>query len=70
MWMSSSRCCAFFYTDASIDEDGIQTYLAERVAVEGVKALTCISRTDEIMSLRFVDRSLVTRSEDLGYKCM
>ena len=57
-----------FYADASIDEDGLQTYLAERVAVEGVKAITCISRTDEIMSLRFVERSLVTRLEDLGYK--
>ena len=70
MWMSSPRCCAFFYADASIDEDGLQTYLAERVAVEGVKAITYISRTDEIMSLRFVERSLVTRLEDLGYKCV
>ena len=50
-----------FHADESIDEDGLQTYLAELASVEGVKGLTCNGHTGEIMSLRFAERNRVTQ---------
>ena len=50
-----------FHADESIDEDGLQTYIAELASVEGVKALTCNGHTGEIMSLRFAERNRVTQ---------
>ena len=50
-----------FHADESIDEDGLQTYIAELASVEGVKGLTCNGHTGEIMSLRFAERNRVTQ---------
>ena len=50
-----------FHADESIDEDGLQTYIAELASVEGVKGLTCNGHTGEIMSLRSAERNRVTQ---------
>jgi len=50
-----------FHEDESIDEAGLQEYMSELAAVDGVKGLVCNGHTGEIMSLRPSERVRVTQ---------
>ncbi len=50
-----------FHEDESIDEEGLQKYMRELAAVDGIKGLVCNGHTGEIMSLRPNERVRVTQ---------
>ena len=50
-----------FHEDESIDEVGLQTYMRELAAVDGIKGVVCNGHTGEITSLRPSERAHVTK---------
>lgn len=68
-WMGvfPATLCAF-QEDESIDEDGLDGYIRDLCAVDGLKGLVCNGHTGEIMSLRPKERVEVTRIFAEGVK--
>jgi 4-hydroxy-tetrahydrodipicolinate synthase len=51
-----------FHADESIDFAGLQRYIQELAALEGIQGVVCNGHTGEIMSLRPAERGDVTRA--------